>query len=92
MSESGSTERQTVTLRGNCHCAAFKFTVTVSSSLGPVDVCNCSHCVKIDARWLQYEDIKIERGEGTLREYRFGEKKSAFKVSSRTSVKNKKRI
>jgi hypothetical protein len=83
MSEPGSTGRQTVTHRGNCHCAAFKFTATVSSPLKPVDICNCSYCVKIDARWMRYEDIKIERGEGTLKEYHFATNKSGFQVRSR---------
>jgi hypothetical protein len=71
-------------LRGNCHCGAFKFAVSLAEPLSTLPRCNCSHCTKLNAFWIEYnpEDLKFELGDvNDLKEYRFGSKSSSFKVS-----------
>jgi hypothetical protein len=72
----------TQTYRGNCHCAAVTFSVSVPP-VNSVSACTCSLCSKISARWVMFkpEDLKIERGEDKLVEYKFGTKKNSYRVN-----------
>ncbi|MCJ1283673.1 hypothetical protein MMC26_003004 [Xylographa opegraphella] len=55
---------------GNCHCAAFKFSLTVPK-ITSVQTCNCSICSKKGYLWVypRKEAFTIERGEDALAEY-----------------------
>jgi hypothetical protein len=74
---------QTQTIRGNCHCAAVKYTIVHPEPFREIDQCNCSHCAKLNTRWYPYpsENFKLEKGEDALSEYRYGAKQSVVKVS-----------
>ncbi|KAJ5621523.1 hypothetical protein N7528_006306 [Penicillium herquei] len=61
--------------KGNCHCGAVRFSITLSPPLAkyPVNSCNCSICSK-NGYLLVYpntQDMKLESGEEVLKEYRF---------------------
>jgi hypothetical protein len=66
---------------GNCHCGAFKFTAKLPE-LTVVNKCNCSFCFKTGYRWVfpgpDPGDFVVTKGEGTLKEYRFGPKSMSF--------------
>jgi hypothetical protein len=78
---SASADRQV--LRGNCHCGAYKYSVSLLSPITHVvHHCNCSHCEKLGANWLEYkpEDFMVLSGKGALQQYTFGEKKNKYHV------------
>lgn len=58
------------TYYGNCHCAAFKFSLHVPE-ISSAQTCNCSMCSKKGYLWLYppTEAFAIERGDGSLTEY-----------------------
>ncbi|MCJ1476432.1 hypothetical protein MMC13_005098 [Lambiella insularis] len=69
------TTSPTKTYHGNCHCAAFKFTLEVPEIQSAMS-CNCTICSRKGYLWL-YPDpaaFQIERGDRTLTEYQFGNK------------------
>ncbi|KAJ5168529.1 uncharacterized protein N7482_004123 [Penicillium canariense] len=64
---------------GNCHCGAVRFNFTLSPPLReyPTNSCNCSICTK-NGYLLVYpftKDFTIEKGEDTLKDYQFAERK-----------------
>ena len=59
------------TYYGNCHCAAYKFSIKIPP-LKDVTYCNCSVCAKKGYLWypVEPENFIVERGdEGTLKLY-----------------------
>jgi hypothetical protein len=71
-----------VTYDGNCHCAAFKFTVQLPE-LKNAAVCDCSICSKkgyLRAPVLE-RNVKVLRGEGELVGYEFAGKVVKHEVS-----------
>lgn len=71
------------TYHGNCHCAAFKFSVKLPELKSGM-VCACSICAKkgyIFASIGPNAEFTIERGEDVLKGYFFAGKKYAHKVS-----------
>jgi hypothetical protein len=69
------------TYRGNCHCGAFVFEVT-TPEIKSVTACNCSICTKKGYLWIfPQSPISIVKGDGALKEYAFGPKKTIHLVS-----------
>ncbi|MCJ1316677.1 hypothetical protein MMC15_001998, partial [Xylographa vitiligo] len=68
------------TYYGNCHCAAFKFSLTVPE-ITNAQTCNCSICSRKGYLWLYppKEAFTVERGEGSLTEYRWANKACTHK-------------
>ncbi|KAK0621602.1 Mss4-like protein [Bombardia bombarda] len=67
------TEQTTRTYRGNCHCAAFIYEITVPE-IKFATACNCSICVKKGSLYLfPGEGLKIIKGGDDLVSYTFGE-------------------
>lgn len=66
---------------GNCHCGAFKFSVKLPE-LTSVTECNCSICFKKGYKWVfpGADALTIEKAEGTLKDYNFGQLTMAHKV------------
>ncbi|KAK4443385.1 hypothetical protein QBC34DRAFT_488382 [Podospora aff. communis PSN243] len=56
-------------LRGNCHCGNFRF--TLSANLGDVFTCGCTLCSKLGCIWLRStaDGFAVARDEGSLVEY-----------------------
>ncbi|MCJ1389320.1 hypothetical protein MMC18_002176 [Xylographa bjoerkii] len=71
------------TYYGNCHCAAFKFSLKVPE-ITSASTCNCSICSKKGYLWLYppKEAFEIERGEGSLAEYHSANKAFTHKFCS----------
>lgn len=69
------------TYHGNCHCGAFKFTIKMPE-ITTVTQCNCSICFKKGYRWVFPGEgcFEITKGEGTLRDYHFGQRTMAHRV------------
>jgi hypothetical protein len=69
------------TYHGNCHCGAFKFSIKVPE-LTEVTECNCSICFKKGYKWVfpGEDGFTVEKGEGCLKEYEFGQKATTHKV------------
>lgn len=69
------------TYNGNCHCGAFKFTIKMPE-LTTVTQCNCSICFKKGYRWVFPGEgcFEITKGEGTLKEYHFGQRTMVHRV------------
>lgn len=69
------------TYHGNCHCGAFKFSVKLPE-LTSVTECNCSICFKKGYKWVfpGADVLTIDKGEGTLKDYHFGQHTMAHKV------------
>ncbi|KAH8923937.1 hypothetical protein BT69DRAFT_1333414 [Atractiella rhizophila] len=65
------------TYPANCHCQAVKFTVTMPPLENVMVLeCNCSICSK-NGYLLVYpfrDNVRFEKGEDKLKEYRFGNK------------------
>jgi len=65
------------TYHGNCHCASFKFNITIPE-LKSISTCNCSFCSRNAISWIYPLDTSvlfIERGSiSELALYQFGEK------------------
>jgi hypothetical protein len=70
------------TYYGNCHCGAFKFNVKLPE-ITTLMVCNCSICSRNAYNWVfpGAGAFTVEKGEGTLKDYEFGNKKMVHKVS-----------
>lgn len=69
------------TYRGNCHCGAFKFSVSLPE-LKQVVACNCSICSKKGYLWAfpsSHDVFVVEKGDGTLKDYQFGKKTTSHK-------------
>jgi hypothetical protein len=66
---------------GNCHCGAFKFHLLIPE-LNFVTECNCSICFKKGYKWIYPSpgSFVIEKGEGGLRGYKFGNGEVVHKV------------
>jgi hypothetical protein len=64
----------------NCHCGAFKFTLTVPE-IRSASACSCSICSRKGYLWAvpTPEQFHIEQGEDGLTAYLFGPKKWAHK-------------
>ncbi|ETS82747.1 hypothetical protein PFICI_04623 [Pestalotiopsis fici W106-1] len=76
-----STTDPTRTYRGNCHCKANVFEVTVPE-IQALASCNCSSCTKKGMLWIypKYADIVWVKGdEGSLTDYTFGKKGLHYK-------------
>ena len=76
----------TKTYRGNCHCGAFVYTLTVPE-ITKVSSCDCSICSKKAALWTVVsnpdEQFKVVKGdeENDLSVYQFGSKAFLHKAS-----------
>lgn len=59
--------------RGQCHCGAVRFEVTLSDGFNTIRRCNCSYCRMRGAVAVSAEvgGIRFLQGEGTLTIYRF---------------------
>lgn len=74
-------EETAKTYRGNCHCGAFIFEVK-SPEIKSAMSCNCSICTKKGYLWFfPKEPMTIVKGDGSLKEYTFGPKKTTHLVS-----------
>ncbi|KAJ8059275.1 hypothetical protein OCU04_012240 [Sclerotinia nivalis] len=71
------------TYHGNCHCGAFKFIIKVPE-ITTVTQCNCSICFKKGYRWVFPGEncFEITKGEGTLKEYHFGQRTMVHRFCS----------
>lgn len=71
------------TYRGNCHCAAFVYEVTVPE-ITSVSACDCSICSKKACLWTYVEEPEafryIKGEEGDLSVYTFAAKDLEHKV------------
>jgi hypothetical protein len=69
------------TYHGNCHCGAFRFSVKIPD-ITKVTECNCSICFKKGYKWIFPREgcFTVEKGEGALKEYEFGQKATVHKV------------
>ena len=67
--------------KGNCHCAAFKFSIQIPE-LTSVTECNCSICFKKGYKWIFPSDgsLVVENGKGSLTSYKFGKRQLVHKV------------
>lgn len=75
-------EQATRTYRGNCHCKAHVYEITIPEikSLGS---CNCSSCTKKGLLWTygKHKDLVWVKGdEDSLADYAFGKKGIHYKV------------
>ncbi|CAH0028271.1 unnamed protein product [Clonostachys rhizophaga] len=70
------------TYRGNCHCAAFVFEVTIPE-ITKAELCNCSHCYKKGGVWAMIPDTdNFTMAKGDLdkaKDYRFASKNFSHK-------------
>jgi hypothetical protein len=59
------------TYQGGCHCGKVRYEVT--TDLGRVVECNCSHCSRKGflLAFVNAEHFKLHQGEDELTEYRF---------------------
>ncbi|KAI0022668.1 glutathione-dependent formaldehyde-activating enzyme [Xylariomycetidae sp. FL0641] len=76
------------TYRGNCHCAAFVYEVTLPE-IKQVTECNCSVCYKKAALWIfpEPENIKFVKGDPEeLVDYSFGKKLYHHKFCSTCGI------
>ncbi|KAJ8121876.1 hypothetical protein ONZ43_g1784 [Nemania bipapillata] len=76
------------TYRGNCHCAAFVYEVTLPE-IKEATACNCSICYKKAALWVfpKPTDVKFVEGDPSeLANYTFSNKKFAHKFCSTCGV------
>ncbi|KAB2570862.1 Centromere protein V [Lasiodiplodia theobromae] len=77
-----SSQPQTQTYHGNCHCGRVKFTATLADIRSSKVVrCNCSICTK-NGYLLVYpkrKDVVFSSGEDDLSAYRFGNQKKPHK-------------
>ncbi|KAM0136215.1 hypothetical protein ACHAPC_008533 [Botrytis cinerea] len=73
------------TYHGNCHCGAFKFTIKMPE-ITTVTQCNCSICFKKGYRWVFPGEgcFEITKGEGALKDYHFGQRTMAHRVTPPT--------
>ncbi|KAK5634554.1 hypothetical protein RRF57_010267 [Xylaria bambusicola] len=71
------------TYRGNCHCAAFVYEVSMPE-IKQVSRCNCSICYKKGAIWVSNgSDVKFVKGDpSALTDYTFNNKQWAHKRDS----------
>ena len=71
------------TYKGNCHCGAFKFSIKIPE-LTSVTECNCSICFRKSYKWVfpGAGCFTIEKGDGGLKNYEFGERSMLHKVGS----------
>ncbi|KAJ3146340.1 high-affinity Zn(2+) transporter zrt1 [Geranomyces variabilis] len=77
--QSSQPERQTYD--GNCHCGAFKFTVTLPT-VTTVSACKCRMCFKHACLWLLLHkriDLVVVHGEETLKTTESGHEVKSFK-------------
>lgn len=53
------------TYRGNCHCTAFVYEVTLPK-IAEVQTCSCSICIRKGYMWIwpSQEDFKVVKGDG----------------------------
>ncbi|KAH8820097.1 hypothetical protein F5884DRAFT_658441 [Xylogone sp. PMI_703] len=71
------------TYEGSCHCGAFKYHVNIPDiTQNEVGACNCSICFRKNYVFVAPSpgNFVVDEGEGSLVEYRFGEKKWAHKA------------
>ncbi|KAI0966865.1 glutathione-dependent formaldehyde-activating enzyme [Xylaria arbuscula] len=76
------------TYRGNCHCAAFVYEITLPEIKQGAE-CNCSICYKKAAIWVfpKPSDVKFVKGDASgLTDYTFNNKKFAHKFCSTCGV------
>ncbi|KAI3336760.1 glutathione-dependent formaldehyde-activating enzyme [Xylariaceae sp. AK1471] len=72
------------TYRGNCHCTAYVFEVTLPEITNASE-CNCSICYKKAALWVfpKPGDVKFVKGDpATLTDYAFGKKRFTHRFCS----------
>jgi hypothetical protein len=67
--------------KGNCHCGAFIFKIKIPK-LSSVTECNCSICFKKGCKWIfpSSGNFTVEKGEGSLKDYKFGTGEIMHKV------------
>ncbi|KAL6719074.1 hypothetical protein ACLMJK_003309 [Lecanora helva] len=66
---------------GSCHCGAFQYDVKLPEIKQAV-ACNCSVCFKKGYLWVfpsADNDLVVENGDGTLKDYEFGRKSMSHK-------------
>jgi hypothetical protein len=72
------------TYRGNCHCTAYVYEVTVPE-IKQASECNCSVCYKKAALWVfpKPSDVKFVKGDpSTLTRYNFSKNQFTHTVRS----------
>ena len=70
----------TKTYRASCHCGAFIFEVR-APEITSAAACNCSICTKKGYLWtIPGEPMTIVKGDGSLKEYTFGPKRTVHMV------------
>lgn len=77
-------QEQLKTYRGNCHCAAFVYEISLPEIKQASD-CNCSVCYKKAAIWVfpKPSDVKFVKGDPSgLTDYTFNKKQYTHKVRS----------
>lgn len=82
------------TYHGNCHCAAFKYTVRVPV-VETLHACNCAYCFKKGYLWVPLlgddgrESLEFERGSwDEMKSYRFSSRVAEHKVHLRLLLKS----
>ncbi|QPC43803.1 GFA family protein [Kaustia mangrovi] len=62
------------TFKGGCHCGAVRFEIT--TDLGTVMNCNCSHCAMRGVLWNFAPETRfaLTQGEDALQDYQFNKK------------------
>ncbi|KAI0100611.1 glutathione-dependent formaldehyde-activating enzyme [Nemania sp. FL0031] len=76
------------TYRGNCHCAAFIYEITLPE-IKQASACNCSICYKKAALWVfpKPTDVKFVKGDpSALTDYTFNKKQFTHKARSSACI------
>jgi hypothetical protein len=63
--------------KGNCHCGAFRYELTLDAPISDLMACNCSYCTKKGYLWVFPSPGQVNRTHGQwsdLSVYQFGEK------------------
>lgn len=85
-----SDEAKELTLEGNCHCGAFKYTATFPGPITSARQCSCSLCSRKGYLWVtaKPDGVKIHRGDEELKSYSFNDAKFQHKFCGKcgTSV------
>jgi len=86
-----STERETRTIEGGCHCGAIRYSFTLPDPEGriPVRACGCTFCLKHGGVYTSHPEGSIEiiigKAEDVER-YRFGHETADFHICRNCGV------
>ncbi|CAM1319826.1 CENPV (predicted) [Pycnogonum litorale] len=82
-------EKQEVVHYGGCHCGAVRYTVRAPQQIN-VFICNCSICVKTQARHfiVPASAFRLLQGEDQLNTYTFGTHRAKHKFCKICGVKS----